>query len=155
MFVRLANNNDKEQIVKLVDTCYKIYGDNVNTNNYDRDLIDIETKYLHKGGVFYVVEKDFRIAGTIAAIPLSAQEIEIKRFYVYPELWGNGYADILFGYVKNYAVNNNYKKISLWTDIRYERAQAFYKNNGFKSGEQKNMDDADNPYTLVKYELPL
>ncbi|MBN2891475.1 MAG: GNAT family N-acetyltransferase [Bacteroidales bacterium] len=155
MFIRLASNSDTEQIIKLIETCYAVYDDKVNTMYYDKDLLDIEGKYLTNNGVFYVADKDFRILGTIALKPVDEKEAEIKRFYVHPDFWGDGTADLLFSYVLNYAKNSNIKKISLWTDERYERAQAFYKKVGFVAGESKDMEDADNPYTLVYYEFIL
>lgn len=155
MYIRLASNQDQERIINLIEKCYAVYDDKVNTFRYDKDLLDIEGKYLMRNNVFYIAEKDFRLIGTIAGVPMEDNKLEIKRFYIHPDFWGSGAADLLFSYILNYSKNNSIKNIILWTDERYERAQSFYTKKGFIAGEKKDMDDADKPYTLIKFELAL
>jgi len=91
-----ASNKYTDQIIKRIDRVYGEYGYWVNTNKYDKDLLDIEKNYCSKKGCFWLAMHNSRLVGTIAVKPIDNQLIEIKRLYVEK----NGVAQIfLWAYI--------------------------------------------------------
>ena len=141
-----ASNKYTDQIIKRIDRVYGEYGYWVNTNKYDKDLLDIEKNYCSKKGCFWLAMHNSRLVGTIAVKPIDNQLIEIKRLYVEKKWRGTNISMGLYNYAYTFAYSKNYKKIILWSDTKFDRAHSFYLKLGFSLCGKRIMNDADQPY---------
>ncbi len=134
------------KIISLIDAIYQEYGYRVNTNKYDRDLLDIEKFYFQKKGQFWILVNKKEIIGTIAIKPEN-NTIIIKRFYLHKKFRGTGLADKLFAKAIKYAKKQGYEKIILFSDTKFKRAHNFYKKKNFNCIAVIKKNDADIPYS--------
>ena len=95
--------------------------------------------YKKSGRIFYVADEKGKIVGT-AALVNKKSEGEIKRMYVKKDYYGKGLSKKLLDKIISFARDKEIKEIKLTTDRKRERAQSFYKKNGFrKTGERNNL----------------
>ena len=76
----------------MIDEVYREYGDEVDLEGYDRDLLDVEASYREVGGEFVVLEEDGRISGANATQPVDRDEgvVTFRRLYLPPRNRGTG-----------------------------------------------------------------
>jgi N-acetylglutamate synthase-like GNAT family acetyltransferase len=153
--IRKANNNDLPKIINIINKHYQKYGDFVNLNKYDKDLKDIEKNYFQQKGCFWIAQLNNNIIGTIALQPLDSSIAEIKRVYVREAYHGTIISHKLMQKVLNFAIDNHYQKVILWSDSRYKRAHNFFLKYKFIPLKKQKFYDADKPYTSILFELKL
>jgi len=110
---------------------------------YDSDLTRIHTKYRDAGGAFWVLEDEGRVVGTVAVVPLSAAEVEIKRVYLDAALRGQGWGRRLTEHAIAWAVAHGRTRARLWSDTRFDRAHVMYERLGFLRTGMRDCDDID------------
>ena len=110
----------------------------------DYDLDDPDEFYKKQGGIFYVLEENHKIIGTIAVKNKGDGIAEIKRLYIEKKYRDKHYGSMLFDYALNFCREHGFKKIILDTWIRFNRAKSLYISRGFKTmktdGEQIFME---------------
>lgn len=87
-----------------------------------------------KGGV-YLAKVDGVAAGVCTLKPISAEEVELKRFYVSPSQRGFGIGRLLLEHALEAAKNYGYRYIRLETFAFMKSAVKMYKAYGFKEVE--------------------
>ncbi len=105
-----------------------------------------------------VLENDGAIHGTVALSPASDDNDTcfLKRLYLDPELRGQGWADSMMDWAFDAARGQGAKRMHLWSDVRFERAHAFYVKRGFNhDGRVRTMTDAWAPYREYFYTMDL
>jgi len=141
---------DRDNIIQIIDSIYREYGDFVYLEGYDRDLLDIENNYLRNGNFWVETAKgdDNRIIGTIAVKKeLDSEDTALmKRFYLLPEYRGLGLAQNLHNTVISWCKQNQIRKLHLWSDVRYTRAHFFYQKNGYEQGEEVERENDGMPF---------
>ncbi len=155
MIIRNATNNDIKYILKIIDENYKKYGDKINLKKYDNDLNNINESYFNKNGKFWVIELNKNIIGCNAVIPIDSNTLEMKRIYIKKNFRRKKFGQKILNKAQNFAFNNNYKKIILWSDSRYKNAHNFFCKNGFIYKKNRIMNDADNKYRALLFEKKL
>jgi putative acetyltransferase len=110
---------------------------------YDSDLTRIHAKYRDAGGAFWVLEDDERVAGTVAVVPLSPAEVEIKRVYLDAALRGRGWGRKLTEHAIGWAVAHGHTRARLWSDVRFDRAHVMYERLGFTRTGMRDCADID------------
>src|SRR5438128_397532 len=88
-----------DAVLALIGGVFAEYGLTFDPTGYDADLTRIEEKYRGAGGDFWVLEEAGRVVGTVAVVPLSPTEIEIKRVYLEASLRGQGWGRRLVEHV--------------------------------------------------------
>lgn len=148
--LRQGKKSDSEQLITLIDTVYREYGDVVNLNGADSDLLDIESKYLGAGGNFVVLTDGSKIVGSHAVHPLDRVNglCTFRRLYLYREYRGSGSGHLLMDWAIQWAKYAGLKRVEFWSDTRFTRAHRFFAQLGFqKTGEVRDMDDGAMPYS--------
>jgi DNA-binding MarR family transcriptional regulator/GNAT superfamily N-acetyltransferase len=87
--------------------------------------------------VFYVVEKNGRVEGSIALQQRSEDSAQLRFFYLSPALRGFGIGKALMNNLMQFAKKANYKHINLWTHKGLESAHKVYEKYGFVMTETK------------------
>jgi putative acetyltransferase len=133
--LRLARNEDSEELVRLVDEVYREYGDEVDLEGYDGDLLDPEGAYRAKGGEIVVLETD-HIVGAHATQPVdeAAGIVTFRRLYLPEELRGTGAGKLLMDWAVDWSRGQGFRRVEFWSDTRFERAHRFFERFGFVRG---------------------
>lgn len=149
MHLRAASPSDLEQIVALIDTVYREYGDSVRLDAADADLRDLEGSYPAGDGAFVVLQQrgDNRILGTHATLRIDATRCTLRRLYVAAEFRGQGCGARLMQWALDWAARHQMSRIEFWSDCRFERGHRFFQQFGFRcNGTRRTMVDGWEPY---------
>jgi putative acetyltransferase len=130
-------------VIALIASIFAEYNLTFDINDYDADLTRIHAKYRDAGGAFWVLEDDGRVVGTVAVMPLSPAEVEIKRVYLDAALRGQGWGRWLSGHAIAWAVAHSHTRARLWSDTRFDRAHVMYERLGFRRTGIRDCDDID------------
>lgn len=146
---RAATNADSAEIQFLVFGVLAEFGLSPDYNGTDRDITDIETNYLSRGGVFEVFENDEgRIVGTVGLYPLSDETIELRKMYFAPEMRGRGLGQKLLQEMIEKARNLGYLRVYLETASVLKQAVHIYEKAGFTCVVEKHTPRCDQAYVL-------
>ena len=143
-----------DAILGLIGSIFAEYGLTFDPMGYDADLNRIEVKYRDAGGDFWVLEDDGRVAGTVAVVPLSATDVEIKRVYLDASLRGQGWGSRLVEHALDWARTRGHGRARLWSDVKFTRAHVMYERLGFVRTGIRDCDDIDRSREHG-YEMPV
>lgn len=101
------------------------------TPQYDFDLDNLKKYYIERGGMFYVLEIDDNIVGTIA-VNKKGKIAELRRWYVDKDFQGKGYGSKLLDKAILFCKENELNKIEFETNKKFLKAHLLYKKRGFK-----------------------
>lgn len=152
MTLREYRHDDKDAVIALIDGIYREYGDRVHLEKSEADLVDIPGNYAP--GRFMVLEVDDVIRATVAIAPDPERPgvCYLKRLYLDARLRGTGAGAHLLGWFLETARAMGMWRAELWSDVRFERAHAFYRKHGFvNDGIVRDMDDSWQPYREYFY----
>jgi len=79
----------------------------------------------------WIVEKNKEVLGSIALCEVSSTEAQLRWFLVSPKLRGQGLGKRLISELLDFAKENSYQTISLWTVKGLEAAKNLYLSSGF------------------------
>lgn len=130
-------------IQALIGSVFAEYRMTFDLADYDADLTCIDTKYRDAGGAFWVLEDEGRVVGTVAIVPLSSDEVEIKRVYLDPSLRGRGWGRALMEQTLAWARERGYRHARLWSDVRLTRGHVMYERLGFVRTGRRECTDID------------
>lgn len=156
MIFRPATAADSDAIIALLDGIFREYGDRVCVEGSEADLKNLPAYY--DDGELMVLEDEGRIVGTVALTPCDQRPnvCWLKRMYLALELRGAGEAVKLVGWACDRTRRLGRTRIECWSDVRFERAHAFYRKMGFNdTGETRRMNDAYEPYEEFFFSLDL
>ena len=141
-------------VLALIGGVFAEYGLTFDPAGYDADLARIPAVYGDAGGAFWVLEDDGRVVGTVAVVPLSADEVEIKRVYLGAALRGQGWGQTLMEHAIAWARARGHRRVRLWSDVKFTRAHRMYERLGFLRTGIRDCDDIDRSREH-RYEMPV
>ena len=106
-----------------VDLCFQ---------NFDEELINLETIYSAPDGLLLLAFYDEQIAGCVAVRKLAAGVCEMKRLFVKPEFQGFGIGKNLVAAIVEKARELHYQRMRLDTLPAMAKAQKMYASFGFE-----------------------
>ena len=109
---------------------------------YDEKVLkNCKEEIIDKGGhIFFAIFKS-EVVGTMALIPREEKIYELNKMAVRKELRGNGIGHQLIQYTIDFAKNNKYKSVILYSNTVLENSIHLYNKFGFKK-----IDNPDAPY---------
>lgn len=134
-------NQDTEQIVKLILNIQQNEFQVPITINEQQDLLDIPNFYQQKKGNFWVAKHENEVVGTIALIDCGENIGAIRKMFVKKEFRGkeHGIAQQLLDILVESAQENQITNVYLGTLERLQAAIRFYERNGFTLIEKQNL----------------
>lgn len=155
--IRPARPSDQTVIVEIIDTCLREIEDRLFLDGEGKDLTDIESAYIKKGGAFVVLESAGSVVGTHATLPVDQENgiITFRRLYLRREYRGRGHGRRLMQWAIDWSRDHDFREIAFWSDIRFTRAHRFFESFGFEKGETRNMNDTPLPYSEYRFRLRL
>jgi len=130
-------------VLGLIGGVFAEYGLTFEPAGYDADLTRISAAYRHAGGAFWVLEEDGDVVGTVAVVPISPSEAEIKRVYLDSSLRGQGWGTRLVEHAMSWAAVHGHTRVRLWSDVKFERSHVMYQRLGFVRTGIRDCDDVD------------
>jgi GNAT superfamily N-acetyltransferase len=88
-------------------------------------------------------DDDGTVTGTVAVMPLSTAEVEIKRVYLHSTLRGQGWGRMLVEHVLGWAALHGHTRVRLWSDVKFTRSHVMYQRLGFVRTSIRDCDDID------------
>lgn len=147
---RTATNADCECIWGLVSSVLGEYGLPADLDGKDRDLTDIESFYLNRGGAFEILEdEDGNLLGCAGLYPIDDETVELRKMYFVPEIRGRGYGRQLLSYMTEKARELGFKRVTLETIAPLKEAIRLYERFGFVSCEIEPTARADRGFYLM------
>ncbi|MBM3274123.1 MAG: GNAT family N-acetyltransferase [Candidatus Sericytochromatia bacterium] len=135
--------------MSLVKNVLLTYGFSWDPDRQDRDVLD-PAAYGRDGGTFLVLEKGDEILGTIAARRLDDDRVELRRMYLHPAFWGEGWGSRLLEALLDWARGAGFDRMELETDPRFDRSIGFYERKGFRRVTAPE-GDWDGPLRYFQY----
>jgi putative acetyltransferase len=151
--VRPARDADAPAVIDLVRTAWSEFpGKELLIVRDGLDLVSPASTYARAGGIFWVVERDDEIIGSIALRPSGGAMVELRRFYVARDARKLGLGAVLFGLFEEEAARRGASMIELWTDARMLDAQRLYQKVGFRRspGERRCLETGTIRYRYEK-----
>ncbi len=137
--IREATNSDADAIKGLVFDVLTEYGITPSPEATDADLDDIERRYLRAGGTLRVITTaSGTVVGCGGLLPISAEEIELRKMYLRPEFRGRGLGRLLLDQLVDYAKQLPASRITLETAAVLKEAIGLYSAYGFVRTETPN-----------------
>ncbi len=141
--LRPATREDGPELVRLINEVYREYGDEVDLEGYDRDLLDVEEAYRKTGGEFVVLEEDGRIIGAHATQPVDQDQglVTFRRLYLPARVRGSGAGKFLMDWAVQWSRDNGYRRVEFWSDTRFARAHRFFERYGFVRAGIRDVEE--------------
>lgn len=147
--VRPASNADCERVQALVFGILREYDLEPDFEGTDRDIADIETHYLNRGGVFEIIEDAAgNLLGTVGLYPLNDETVELRKMYFDKSLRGRGVGGKILQRMIETAHESGFKKIYLETASVLKEAVHLYEKFGFQPTPEKHTPRCDQAYFL-------
>jgi putative acetyltransferase len=114
----------------------------------DRDVLEVETFYLLRGGEFWVVENQGQIVGTAAYYPIDRGDraVEIRKMYLLPISRGRGLGRHLLGELERVIAALGYREIWIETASVLTEAVQLYETNGYQPATGVETPRCDRVY---------
>lgn len=122
--------------------------------DHDREVLGNPGKYIiEPGGNIFFVKEDNHIIGTVALMKMEDGIFELTKMAVTPESQGKKIGQKLMEHTLEYAKNQGWKKLIIYSNRKLENAIYIYKKYGFK----EIPIEENNPYARgdIKMELIL
>jgi putative acetyltransferase len=133
---------DRASAAEVIRTSLAEYGLGWEADGADRDVLEVETYYLDRGGEFWVIETEGSIVGTsayypytgAAALPANRGEkaVEIRKMYLLPIARGQGLGRHLLGELERSIQSNGYRTIWIETASVLQEAVKLYESSGYQ-----------------------
>ena len=130
--IRPARNADGAACREIVFGILRQYGLEPEPDGQDADLDDLEAHYDGRDSLFLVVVDDAgRIVGTGGLKRYDAEQAEIKKMYLLPEVRGQGLGRRLLDTLVGFARAVGYRRIVLESNSNLTEALQLYQRYGF------------------------
>ena len=125
---------DRAAAAEVIRCTLAEYGLGWDADGADRDVLEVETYYLDRGGEFWVVEYQEKIVGTSAYYPVERGEkaVEIRKMYLLPITRGQGLGKYLLGELERVIAARGYHEIWIETASILKQAVQLYEMSGYQ-----------------------
>ena len=125
-FSKIDSEKFKSLNLEWLDTYFKVEPiDEIVLNNPEREVID-------KGGFIFMIQKNHNTIGTFAFIKKSAKIYEFSKMAISPDERGNGYGNMAMEFLIQFAKNQKWSKLILYSNTKLKNSIHLYKKYGFK-----------------------
>ena len=103
----------------------------------------------------WIVEKDGKVAGSIAIVGASTDEAQLRFFLLHPSLRGQGIGRILMDDAIRFCRESHYSRVFLWTESALTAAASLYASSDFQLTEENTHELWGLVVTEQRYDLTL
>jgi N-acetylglutamate synthase-like GNAT family acetyltransferase len=103
----------------------------------------------------WIVEKDEKVAGSIAIVGASTDEAQLRWLLLHPDLRGQGIGRILMDDAISFCRESHYSRVFLWTESALTAAASLYASSDFQLTEENTHELWGSVVTEQRYDLIL
>jgi oligopeptidase B len=142
---RPVRDSDSAALIQLITACWDEYpGVVMDVDNEEPWLRAPASAYVHKQGLFWVVEQHGQVVACVGYVP-HEDSAELKSLYVAKTARRRGLGAELATLVESTAVERGARSITLWSDTRFEDAHRLYERLGYhRTGARRDLHDLSN-----------
>ena len=126
--IRFAKRSDEQICQELIETTMRWEGKT--KGFYKEDVSNIDQYFVTSGGCFLVAEKDGVIVGTLGMKKIGSFLGFMKRFYVHPDLHGQGIGKMLLQVMVEWMNENGIRQSLISTGKKEVVAHHLYESLG-------------------------
>lgn len=115
------------------------------------DIDSISKAYGGSRDIFYVIEEDKKIVGTVGIKEDTKQIAILRRMYVHPEYRGMGYGSVLINAAVDFCKTNGYRNIVFRSTNQMQDAIKLCLKKGFTEEERLHLGDIQ----IIKFTLKI
>ncbi len=115
------------------------------------DIADIKEAYGGERDIFFVIESDSDVIGTVGVKEDAKDTALLRRLFIRPSCRRKGYGSLLLSKAINYCRKNNFKQIVFRATGRMAQAINLLKKNGFREIEKIDLGG----FQIYKFALNL
>ncbi len=132
--IRSWEERDRAAAAEVIRTALAEYGLGWEPEGADRDVLEVETYYLARGGEFWAIEQHGEIVGTAAYYPVERGEkaVEIRKMYLSARVRGQGLGKFLLQKLEAAIAEKGYKTIWIETASVLKEAVQLYESSGYQ-----------------------
>ncbi|MFA6127144.1 MAG: GNAT family N-acetyltransferase [Bacteroidales bacterium] len=131
-------------IKEIVQYHYEYYAENYGFNHdFGKYVEGPLSEFYHRNSPserIWLLDDDGVLKGCIALAKVSGEEVQLRWFYVDESLRGQGYGQQLIDLLINFARDQGYQRIILWTVSLLQEARRLYEKNGFSLEEEHETE---------------
>ncbi|MCG9892000.1 MAG: GNAT family N-acetyltransferase [Thermosynechococcaceae cyanobacterium MS004] len=133
LLIRSWQPSDRQDAAEVIRGVLAEYGLGWEPQGADRDVLEVESCYLERGGEFWVVEQSGILLGTSAYYPIQRAEkaVEIRKMYLHPKVRGKGLGQFLLEQLEAAIAMRGYRQIWIETASVLKEAVQLYEKNGY------------------------
>jgi putative acetyltransferase len=149
--LRQFQEKDGPQVKELVNSIlFKEFSLSSKVYQLD-DLDSISKAYNGPRDIFYVLEEDNKIVGTVGVKEDTKQVALLRRMYIHNNYRGRGYGSLLINAAIDFCKNNNYRQIVFRSTNQMQDAISLCLRKGFSEQEKLNLGDIQ----IIKFILKI
>ncbi|MDP7033051.1 MAG: GNAT family N-acetyltransferase [Planctomycetota bacterium] len=122
----------RDALIGLIARCYLEYGQVIELDTLDADLLDIESNYRPPENTFQLLLDMDRVIGSVALQQKTPGLPELKRVFLDPEYRGRGLGKKLSRWAFEHAATRGATTLDIWSDTLFETAHHLYRGLGAK-----------------------
>ena len=121
--------------------------------DFDREVLSKPQQYIiNKGGYIFFALQNFDVVGTVALMPTTNCKIfELTKMAVSPNFRGQKIGQRIMQHCVDFARDNNFEALMLYSNTKLENAINIYRKFGFKELELEN----NSPYERSNIKMML
>lgn len=144
----------EKALIDLITSCYAEYGQKIELDTLDSDLLRIDEVYRPPGACFRILLQGEEVVGSVAVKKADSPSAELKRLFVDPTCRGRGLGKKLSLWVYRHAARRGCRAVDVWSDVLYETAHSLYRGLGaVDTGQRRALggeNDVEEFYFLWK-----
>ncbi len=146
--IRQWKPSDRHCASEIIHSVLAEYGLGWEPDGADKDVLEVESFYLNKGGEFWVIEYQGEIVGTGAYYPIERGEnaVEIRKMYLLPKARGFGLGKFLLQQLEAEISCRGFKQIWIETASVLSEAVKLYESNGYIPATGVETERCDRVY---------
>jgi putative acetyltransferase len=138
-----ATPADAPGVIALIARVYAEYGFLWDPMVEVPDLLDF-ARYQAPGGAFFVVRDGDVVVGSVGVERVDETTAEVHRLYLDVALRGRGTGRALMEAAIGWCRAGGLRRVTLWSDTRFETAHRLYVAMGFRRGPERVLPDDPN-----------
>jgi putative acetyltransferase len=152
--IRVASAKDAEAIAQIIYEAFAPFESFYTAEAFAATIPPAEKirERFDEEGAIWAALKDEKFVGTVSVVP-SEERLYIRSMAVVPSAQGAGIGRELLGTVENYAVENGFEKLFLYTVPFLNGAIRLYEQSGFERGGLETEGFFGTPWFEMTKEL--
>ncbi|MBU0754313.1 MAG: GNAT family N-acetyltransferase [Planctomycetes bacterium] len=129
----------EKPLIELITGCYLEYGQRIELDTLDNDLLQVEAVYPPPENTFQVLMDQEKLIGSVAVKRMKPGDLELKRVFLNPAYRGRGLGKKLSLWAHGWAGERGATLLHVWSDVLYETAHHLYRRLGARDTGQRRI----------------